>query len=372
MKTFGVVSCNIHVNFTNYGSALQSWAMCKSVERFGYVAKLVDYCPKIMEDRDILNPMKHMWDTDDDSQRNLELSMPAIRVNYHKFDTFYNRRFIKTRKTYYSNNYNDIVYDEHIDGFICGSDTIFCIDEWNGFEDAYFAEYPCMKNGYSISYGASFGDAHFNEGNYKLLDRKLNNFKALGIRENRMIPYIMEHTNLPVSRTIDPTLLFEAKDYEEIMAPRLESNKYLLLYARRYNKIMFDFAERLAAQNGWNVIDISLRAENAGKHRMAYDAGVEEFLSLIKFSEFVVTNSFHGIIFSTQFCRPFVAFSRESGDSKIVELLNLFGLSDRLLVTGAEAYDSCIDYEAVHAKIKAARIDSLNFLKMGLDDCAVL
>lgn len=372
MKTFGIVSCNTHVNFTNYGSALQSWALCRSVENLGYVAKLVDYCPKMMEERDILNPMKHMWDTDEDSRRNLELSMPAIRVNYHKFDTFYNRRFIKTAKTYFCKNFNDIVKDENIDGFVCGSDTIFCIDEWNGFEDAYFAEYPCMKNGYAVSYAASFGDAHFNEETFKLLNQKLKNFKALGIRENKMIPYVKEHTDLPVFRTIDPTLLLEANDYEEITAPRIEKEKYLLLYARRYNKKMFDYAEMIAAQNGWKVVDISLRAENAGKHRMAYDAGVEEFLSLVKHSEFVVTNSFHGLIFATQFRRPFVAFSRESGDSKIAELLSLFGLSDRLIVTGEEAFVANVDYDVVHSRIAPARIDSLNFLKLELDNCAAL
>lgn len=372
MKTFGIVSCNTHVNFTNYGSALQSWALCRSVENLGYVAKLVDYCPKMMEERDILNPMKHMWDTDADSRRNLELSMPAIRVNYHKFDTFYNRRFVKTAKTYFCKNYNEIVNDEHIDGFICGSDTIFCIDEWNGFEDAYFAEYPCMKNGYAVSYAASFGDAHFNDESYAILNQKIKNFKALGIRENKMIPYVKEHTNLPVFRTIDPTLLLEAKDYEEITAPRIEKEKYLLLYARRYNKKMFDYADRVAKQNGWKVVDISLRAENADKHRMAYDAGVEEFMSLVKNCEFMVTNSFHGIIFATQFRRPYVAFSRESGDSKIAELLALFGLSDRLLVNGDEAYTTDIDYDAVHSRIADARIDSLNFLKMELDNCADL
>ncbi len=372
MKIFGIVSCNIHVNFTNYGSALQSWALCRSVGNMGYVAKLVDYCPKMMEDRDIKNPMKHMWDTDVNSRRNLDLSLPAIRVNYHKFDTFYNQRFKKTAKTYFCKNFNDIVSDEHIDGFICGSDTIFCIDEWNGFEDAYFAEYPCMKGGYAVSYAASFGDAHFDDATYKLLDQKLNNFKALGIRENKMIPYVKEHTSLPVFRTIDPTLLLEVKDYEEITAQKIEKNKYLLLYARRYNKKMFEYAERLAAQNGWKIVDISLRAENEGKHRMAYDAGVEEFLSLVRHSEFVVTNSFHGIIFAAQFRRPFVAFSRESGDSKIAEILGLFGLSDRLLITGEESFEVNVDYEVVHSRIAEARIESLNFLKMELDNCAAL
>ena len=120
-------------------------------------------------------------------------------------------------------------------------------------------------------------------------------------------------------------------------------------------------------QHIWKVIDISLRAENAGKHRMAYDAGVEEFLSLVKHSEYVVTNSFHAIIFATQFCRPFVAFSRDYGDSKIAELLSLFGLSDRLLVNGDETLAENIDFNAVHERLAPYRVDSFNFLKKELD-----
>ena len=331
------------------------------------MAKLVDYCPPMMEDRDILNPMKHMWDTDEASRRNLELSMPAIRVNYHKFDNFYNHRFQKTKKSYTCRDYNNIVDEEGIDGFVCGSDTIFCIDEWNGFEDAYYAEYPCMKNGYAVSYAASFGDAHFDEQTYEVLKQRLSNFKALGIRENKMIPFIKKNTSIPAYRTIDPTLLLTADDYKEITAPRLENEKYLLLYARRYNKKMFDFADKLAERNGWKVVDISLRAENANIHRMAYDAGVEEFLSLVKNSEYVVTNSFHSIIFATHFCRPFVAFSRDYGDSKIAELLELFGLSERLLVNGDEPLTDNVDFESVHQRIAPYRVSSFNFLKQELD-----
>jgi polysaccharide pyruvyl transferase WcaK-like protein len=130
---------------------------------------------------------------------------------------------------------------------------------------------------------------------------------------------------------------------------------------------MFDFADRLAERNGWKVVDISLRAENTGKHKMAYDAGVEEFLSLVKYSEYVVTNSFHSIIFATQFCRPFVAFSRDYGDSKIEELLELFGLSDRLFVNGDEPLTDNIDFESVHQRIAPYRVGSFNFLKQELD-----
>jgi len=48
MKTFGIVSYNIHCNFTNYGSALQSWALSQVIQRLGYNAKLIDYCPEVL------------------------------------------------------------------------------------------------------------------------------------------------------------------------------------------------------------------------------------------------------------------------------------------------------------------------------------
>ena len=113
MKSFGIVSCNTHVNFTNYGSALQSWALNHMIDRigaeFGLQSKLIDYCPKVLEDSDCLNPAKKMWDTDVEARRMIELMMPAIRVNYKKFEEFYTNRFRRTKKKYYDIDFNDII-----------------------------------------------------------------------------------------------------------------------------------------------------------------------------------------------------------------------------------------------------------------------
>lgn len=153
-----------------------------------------------------------------------------------------------------------------------------------------------------------------------------------------MVPYVTEHTNVPVKKVVDPTLLLTSSDYDKIAKERLEQGKYLLLYARRYNPKMEAYAEKIATENGWKIVEISLRATNAEKpnRRMFYEAGVEEFLSLVKYAECVITNSFHGMIFAVQYCRPFYVFSREQCDTKITELLDLFGLSDHMLVTEAE------------------------------------
>ena len=242
MKTIGIVSYNIHCNFTNYGSALQSWALCRTIERLGYKPVLMDYCPDVLRDKNPLNPFKNMWDKDEESQRMCELTLPAIRENYYKFDRFYTERFSRSN-VYTSENFNDCAGAEGLDGFVCGSDTIFCIDEFKGFEEGYYANYPCMK-GRSVAYAASFGDSHFKPADYGILNDRLQNFKAIALRENLMVPYISAHADVPVARVADPTLLLTAEDYNSIApSDNVDSRgKYLLLYTRRYNPKLERFA----------------------------------------------------------------------------------------------------------------------------------
>lgn len=367
----GIVSYNINCNFTNYGSALQSWALSRSIDRIGEVlglqSKLIDYCPRIHETSDILNPEKKMWDQDSDTLRMIEKLKPDILINYQKFEKFYTNRFRRTKKKYTDVDFNEVVMDEQIDSFVCGSDTIFCIDEFKGFVEGYFANFDCMR-GNSVSYAASFGDSHFADEDYLTLNERLKNFKAISLREFDMLDYVRNHSSVRVERVIDPTLLAEVSLYESITAEPQMKEPYLLLYSRRYNKKMEQYAEQLAKQKGLKIVEISIRATNADKgHIMRYDAGVEEFLSLVKYAECVVTNSFHGIIFATQLRTPFYCFSREQGDTKIGELLKLFGLSNRIMITGAESVSDVIDFDNVHQRIMEARKSSEDYLRYALE-----
>ena len=362
MGRFGTISYNIYCNFTNYGSALQTWALHQAMKKLDAHPVLVDYCPDILCDKDPLNPFGNMWDKDEESKKMVELTMPAIRINFQKFDRFYHDRFERTMRSYTSANFESVM--DEVDTFVCGSDTIFCPDEF-GFDDGYYANYPCMK-GNSVAYAPSFGDPHFSEKDYVKLNERLQNFKAFGLREQMMVPYVRDHVMVPVEKVVDPTLLLTQDDYDTIASERIVDEPYLLLYARRYNPRMEAYADWMASEYGWKIVDISLRATNAEKgHLMFYEAGVEEFLSLIKHAEYIITNSFHGMIMSVQYRRPFVIFSREQCDTKITELLELFGLSDRMLINGSEQYEP-IDYDSVHKRIEEARVRAQDFLKMEL------
>ena len=369
MKRFGIVSYNIYCNFTNYGSALQSYALQRAVDDLGegrWESLVVDYCPDILRDKDPKDPIAHMWDTDEALREQCRLSLPAIRKNADRFDDFYRGRLRKTQGAYTKENFAEIVGREGLDGFICGSDTIFCVDEFGGFEDGYYAQYPCMREGYAIAYAASFGDAHFTPESYVTLAQRLQNFKAIGLREEAMLPFVRGAVTVPAERVLDPTLLLSAEDYAPITAARQEEGPYLLLYSRRNNPQMYEFAERLAAERGWRIVEISLRADRASEHRVFYEAGVEEFLSLVRYAEFVVTNSFHGMVFSVQFQREFVVFSREQSDTKIGELLELLGLSDRRMTGGTRPPAQAVGYQEVSQRLLPMRQRSRDFLRRAL------
>lgn len=370
MKYIGQVSYNINCNFTNYGSALQSWALSQMIDiigaDFGIKSKLIDYCPRVLEDSDCLNPTKKMWDTDDEARRQIDMMMPAIKENYRKFEDFYTNRFRRTKKKYTDDNFNDVVRDESIEGFVCGSDTIFCINEFKGFVEGYYANFDCMR-GKSVSYAASFGDPTFTEADYLTLNKRLQNFKALGIREFDMLPYVKEHVKVRAERTIDPTLLADSSLYDTIIAEPQIQEKYILLYSRRYNREMEKYAEKMSHDTGLPIVEISIRATNAEKgHIMRYDAGVEEFLSLVKHAECLITNSFHGVIFAVQLRTLFYCFSREQGDTKIGEVLDLFGLSERIMIDGTEKMPAEIDYDSVHQRISEARKPAADYLRYAL------
>lgn len=367
MKKVGIVSYNMYGNFTNYGSALQTYALHKAINRLDtqtLQSIVINYCPDILADKDILNPMQNMWDKNPEAIERCRLSLPAIEINYKKFNEFYKSHYHLSIDKYTSRNFNQSLFGEDLDGYVCGSDTIFAVPEF-GFDDGFYANYEVMK-GHSVAYAASFGDYDIPETDLSSLQERLNNFTYIALRENDKLSTVSSLTDKPVTKVIDPTLLLTPDDYEEILLEPNLNEPYLLLYSRRHNDEMQKFAEEKAKENNWKIVEISLNAQNANRHIMRYDAGVEEFLGLIKRAQMVITNSFHGMIFAIQFRRPFYIFSRKLCDTKITELLGLIGLENRLIFSSKDAKFDIVDYDKVHAKIEEARKESLNTLNLAL------
>lgn len=365
MKIGIVTYTSLHCNFTNYGTVLQAWAMQQALKKLGVTPVLVDYCPVSMKDKNPLDPIKNMWDTNEEARRLCELSLPAIRKNFKKIKDFYHHRMNITQKEYDIYNF-DSVANEGIDRFLIGSDSIFDIDEF-GLDEVYFANTQLMK-GHSIAYAPSFQDSidNYRNEDLSILNQYLKNFKTFSLRENQLIPYVKENVRADVQQVLDPTLLLQPEEYNDILSENEINDKYILYYSRRYNPIMEKFVFNLSKQSGFKVVEISLRANNAERNIMRYDAGVEEFLSLVKHANYVVTNSYHCLIFAIQFARDFYVFSREHCDRKIMELLQLLGLESRYCKSDVIPQVMPIDYNYIRSVIEVRKEASLEYLERAI------
>jgi len=97
---------------------------------------------------------------------------------------------------------------------------------------------------------------------------------------------------------------------------------------------------------------------------------IEEWLLEIKFADYVITDSFHGMIFSILFSRQFVVFANKSrGLSRFTDFLSFLGLEDRMVTDCNSTYlklSEKIDYKSIQKKIETFRVSSLLYLKKNI------
>lgn len=362
---FGIVSYNFYMNFINYGSILQTYALQQALNNIGVKNEIIDYCPDCLLGCDMDNPLPLMKDSRFVSKFGCRLALFSIKEANSKYRVFIEENIKKSEMSYTSQNVSLLNYD----GFVCGSDTIWDINEFGGFDDGFYANYPSMKDKLNISYSASLGDVNFSVETKKALSDRLSNFSAIAVREESYIPLLKECTEKPIFCSIDPTLLLTESDYSKLIQKKQIKpieKQYLLLYSRNYNKEMVDFADKIAKEKHLKVIEISIRTTNMYKHKMAYNTGVEEFLSLVKNAKYVVTNSYHGAIFCMQFRKEFSVFTRTHCSDKILFLLKRAGLEQCLVTNNNNSAVDPINYEQVWNKLNPIIESSYEYLKENL------
>ena len=368
-KKYGIVSYNIHGNYTNYGSILQSYALQKAIDK--YVGKevtsvIIDYWADVTIGSSQLDPLRNNPDVSEDFRLMIARSMPAIIENYNKIKNFVEKYYYLSKKEYSRNNFNESYFDEALDGYVVGSDAVWMIDYF-GKDDAFWGNYDLMRQSNTIGYAISVGESNYSEEELSFVSKCLSNFKALGLRESKYMDFIQKNTTNVVERVVDPTLLLNRQDYTSFCSERLVNKPYLLMYSRKYDGEMNQYAEMMAKRYGLEIAEISLQAQNCNRHIMFYDAGIEEFLSLIYHSENVITNSLHAVIFSLLFHRPVSFFPRGNAGNKVREMLGQYNLR-QMIVTQKEkpVILENIDFNSVDKMIEINRIKSIDFLKKSL------
>ena len=367
----GIITVHRHYN---YGSALQAWALQKAIEKMcpGVTVEFIDYKypNKFHKDRNKkslgYNIRKMAW---------------TFRDNFLRGKLFQKKRFRDFQKKYLK--VSDVSYPDYesleqnppvYDLYVTGSDQV-----WNPVtlknDPAFYCAFS--SSGRKIAYAASFTIDKLPATTENVIRDWIQAYSCIGIRERSGLN-ILKQLNLSgdvvVQNTCDPTLLLSDADYAEIYKDsrvKIDTD-YILVYNLNYafdNHPAIDDAINIV-QKRYSIPVIILgnpKIAINGPHKSLFSIGPSEFVYLFKHAKYVVTSSFHGIMFSIVFRKPFVAVvpSSKSKDKRLTDALLMLGLSSRGIRADEHVTDIPIENpytKEVEAKIGTFINDSKQFL----------
>lgn len=217
------------------------------------------------------------------------------------------------------------------DIYLTGSDQVFNIGNKN--TDIYYQRFA--KNGAKkLAYAPSFGVGEFDTDYIDKIKTDILDFDALSCREESGAAVLSQITERNIPRVLDPTLLLSAQEWDRVAVQPNYRRKYIFIYDLNGGQALVDMACKIKADTGLDIVCFTLKPQKfyRGIDKQIYGVGPAEFLGWISRAEYVVTDSFHGTIFSINYDKPFTAYiAFKHTSQRIVSLLTHIGLSDRLV-----------------------------------------
>lgn len=382
MKKIGLCVC---YDTKNFGSQLQVLATQEKVGQLGYDYEIIRYgkklspvflaqsVPRLLNPNFISGKIRKI-------KKNGELKKyPDIRKNVRlrneRFGDFIKKHFEKMSPLYKgwdTLKKNTVNYD----AFLCGSDQLWL--PGNLGSHFYTLEFvPEEKT--KIAYATSFGVSQIPWYQRKRTAGYLNRFQALSTREVRGCEMIEELTGYESSVVCDPTLLFSSEEWSKLIPVRpVLEEPYIFCYFLGTNPKHRKVARTLKKATGLPIVTVPfldhfVQEDVQFGDRQLYDIDAEDFVNLIRHAEYILTDSFHGSVFSILHHKQFVTLNRfddnsgNSRNSRIDSLCALLGLLERRYHGNIEsAIRRPIDYDAVEEKLGRLRADSISYLAKAL------
>ncbi len=326
----------------NFGGILQAYALCESINNLGCSAVVL--MPKCSSVKDVLRKV----------------------ADYYSPTSCFVRQKIQTLYVDFNNLYADIV-GHGIDTVVVGSDQV-----WRpGFMSVNLSF--CVDFDFSrvkvLSYAASFG---FDSWNYNAEEtekakKSVQLFSGISVREDSAVSLCEKYLHAKAVHVLDPTMLMEKTWYSKMC--KLSNDKYIFCYLLGYeDNRNADFVNFVHKRFGLEVRRIYL-TKNKLLKRFKFNDTIQNWLSLICNSQLVITDSFHGTVFSIIFNRPFfVLQNNKGGNSRLYSLLKIFGLEERMIQSSHDIIDKPIDWDKVNNVLEQWKEHSLNFLSSVLYD----
>lgn len=253
------------------------------------------------------------------------------------------------------------------DFFLVGSDQVWNPNFRHGSPIDFIQFAPREKR---IAFSPSFGISEIPEEYRDTYRQWLNEMAFLSVREHTGAGIIRSLTGREAEVLVDPTLMLTRGQWQQLARPARHKppGDYLFTYflgdvSRKRNRLI----EQIARQHQLEIVRIS-----SLKDIKRYVTDTAEFVDYIQSSSIVLTDSFHGAVFSLLFEKPFVVFNREGKSavmsSRIDSLLSTFQLQSRTfdsLGNTGNYFD--IDFSHVQPLLEKERIKARTYLLRALN-----
>lgn len=370
----------------NCGAVLQCLALQEYTKSLGNDVEIINYRPWYHENR--YTPFKNLiYLVIDDYKRLKDKRIRNVMIsikesikrgvnswlhykrrinNYRLFNRFINNYLSLTRV--YRSVLQLKVLSPKADVYISGSDQLWNTNLTEGnFDPAYFLDFG-KKDTARITYavGVNFENEKKVLESFAELAKRIN---RISLREEKYRSVIERVTGRDVPICIDPTFLLSKERYVEFESKeRLEDGPFVFVYTMpdsTQHKVN-NAAKILGKKKNLSVIDGNGMPNSINKrNEKSVVIGPSEFLWYIRNAEYVITNSFHGTVFSVIFEKKFVAIPHSKTGNRVIELLERIGLIDRCINCGnvvLDIIDSDIDYDLCNEKIKKIVEESQNYI----------
>lgn len=347
----------------NFGSFLQAYSLKNTIESLGHTCEFIDIKPG----EKIISKEKNS------------------KINYlSKFDRYFVRRirhyfFSKKRNIDFRTIYfkwlgldESTNWDKHFDVVVIGSDEVFnCLQSkgWGLSPNLFGGGINAEK---IISYAASCGHTTYNQvkklGLEKRISSLLMNIEGFSVRDENTADFVKKLTGKEPLYHLDPVFIYNFQN--ELPKIKIKYN-YIIIYSydgRIKSEKEINSIQLFAKKNNLKIISAGLYQSWCDKN---ISASPFELLSYVRNAKYVVTDTFHGTVFSIKYNKQFATLIRCSNKQKLSDLLMRFGLESRKVLNVdflSDILEQKIDYEPINNFIYKQNENSISYLNDNINN----
>lgn len=363
---------------TNYGGNLQNFALHKVLTDMGHEPVTIDrhhtvklrtklklgYFKNLLM-HFLKGTPKPLWKSYFSSKK----EQAYLRQDITAFIDAY---ITKTPRLYSDKAVQAIFKENNFDAVIVGSDQCWRPMYSPNIYTYYLDFLKDNKEIKKLAYAASFGTDQweYTEEQTARCKKLIQQFDLVTVREKAAVNLVTEKLNKDAEFVLDPTLLLSKEDYIELFVGKnLPDNKGIYTY--------------ILDDSDWKTQVVETAKETLGlpqfssQHDGTFDSNqkfpsIESWIKGFADADFVITDSFHGTVFSIIFNKPFISLVNVNrGASRFESILGEFDLMHRLASDFDQQHiealiEEAIAYDGVNQKRDALRSHSKEVLKAAL------